>query len=260
MHPSLRLSAATLMSLLPVAARAQISFPVSINRVAAHVTLSRSGVSVGSHGVSAHVPWSAAGRSGTSRTTTRPVSTGTRTTTGTATGSTRRSATRTASAILADAEQYQGIPYVWGGETTRGFDCSGFVQFIYRRHGIELPRVSRDQARVGRNVAPLLDALQPGDLMFFDAHGNDGVVDHVGMYAGDGRMIHSSSSGNGVREESLGTSRGEWFLDHMIVARRVIQDGQSLVDPGFVNSLVKSFARSGVRLQFDPRDDAPRPR
>ncbi len=93
--------------------------------------------------------------------------------------------------IIATAKKYIGVPYVWAGSTPKGFDCSGFVQYVYKAHGITLPRVSRDQYTAGRWIAK--HELQPGDLVFFH-NGNGTAVSHVGIYIGDGQFIHASSS------------------------------------------------------------------
>lgn len=89
------------------------------------------------------------------------------------------------------AYQFVGIPYLWGGRSTKGFDCSGFTQTIYKLHGIDLPRDANMQVNVGQAVA-LDDSLknfQAGDLLFF---GKDlDHITHVGMYIGDGEFIHS---------------------------------------------------------------------
>ncbi len=92
------------------------------------------------------------------------------------------------------AETYQGIPYLWGGtDPERGLDCSGFVQHVYRRLGIELPRVSRDQAREGTEV-PSIDQARPGDLVAFGE-----PVDHISIYVGDGKIIHAPRTGDVVK-------------------------------------------------------------
>ncbi|HUG40754.1 MAG TPA: C40 family peptidase [Longimicrobiales bacterium] len=140
------------------------------------------------------------------------------------------SGTRSASAdavarnVLDTADDYVGVPYRWGGESPReGFDCSGYVQYVFARNGVRVPRVSRDQARAGRPVSPVVSALLPGDLMFYA--GSDGVVNHVAIYAGGDRIIHSSSTGRGVRYDDLSSRRGRYYATRMVAARRVIPDG-----------------------------------
>lgn len=103
--------------------------------------------------------------------------------------------------ILATANGLIGTPYLWGGSTPAGFDCSGFVQYVFARNGITLPRISKEQYTVGTSVE--LSALQPGDLVFFSFN-NDGVVSHDGIYIGNNQFINSSSS-KGVTIYTLGT-------------------------------------------------------
>lgn len=93
--------------------------------------------------------------------------------------------------ILATAKNLIGVPYLWGGSTTKGFDCSGYTQYVYGQHGIKLPRVSRDQFAVGTAVS--FSSLQPGDLVFFSLNG-DGLVSHVGIYMGQNQFISATSS------------------------------------------------------------------
>lgn len=102
------------------------------------------------------------------------------------------SATRTA--IVAYAKQFLGNPYVYGGTSlTNGADCSGFTMRIYEHFGIDTGRTSRDQADNGRAIS--LDAIQPGDLLFY-ASGD--YINHVAMYVGGGQVIHASSSTTGI--------------------------------------------------------------
>ncbi|ENK1242203.1 C40 family peptidase [Clostridium sporogenes] len=90
--------------------------------------------------------------------------------------------------IVNYAKQFQGVPYVGGGETTSGFDCSGFVQYVYKNAaGISLPRTTYDQINVGTPVSQ--SNLQPGDLIFPESN-----IGHVGIYVGNGQMIHASLS------------------------------------------------------------------
>ncbi|HEX8271389.1 MAG TPA: C40 family peptidase [Longimicrobiaceae bacterium] len=116
---------------------------------------------------------------------------------------------------------FLGTRYTWGGNTPEeGFDCSGFLRYVYRAHGIELPRVTRDQAQVGEPVPARIEELRPGDLMFFAKDGS--YIDHAAMYVGDGRILHSSASGKGVRYDDLASRRGEYYRTHFVVARRVL--------------------------------------
>ena len=93
--------------------------------------------------------------------------------------------------IIATAKQYIGVPYLWGGSTPSGFDCSGFVQYVFNRHGISLPRTSKEQWTVGKSVSK--DALKPGDLVFFANTYTTGIS-HLGIYIGNNQFIHASSS------------------------------------------------------------------
>lgn len=161
-----------------------------------------------------------------------------------------RGAPATATRVLATADRYLGVKYVYGGSTPRGFDCSGFVQYVFRQHGVSLPRTSRQQAAVGTRAAARASALRPGDLMLFASNGSR--VDHVAIYAGNDRIVHSTSSGGGVRYDDLRSERGRWFVAHHVASRRVLADGRSLVQSLDGTAL----APAG----FDPPDRAPRPR
>jgi cell wall-associated NlpC family hydrolase len=100
--------------------------------------------------------------------------------------------------VIAAAKKYLGVPYVWGGtDPSKGLDCSGFVQRVYKDLGIDLPRVSRDQARAGTPVASM-DQAKPGDLIAFGS-----PVDHIGIYAGDGKMIVAPSRGDVVKVQDV---------------------------------------------------------
>ena len=122
--------------------------------------------------------------------------------------------------MLRTAETYRGVKYVWGGSSpSQGFDCSGFTKYVFAKYGIALPRTSREQARAGGGVAADFRALRPGDLMLFAEPGQ--AISHVAIYAGDGRIIHASSSVGGVGYTDL-NSGGDWFIDYFVAARRVM--------------------------------------
>ena len=95
------------------------------------------------------------------------------------------------SKIVEVAKKYQGVKYVYGGTTTSGFDCSGYVQYVYKELGISLPRTTGEMYNQGTYVAK--SNLQVGDLIFFNANKN-GKVSHVGIYIGSGQFAHASSS------------------------------------------------------------------
>jgi cell wall-associated NlpC family hydrolase len=96
--------------------------------------------------------------------------------------------------VVGLARRYLGVPYRWGGTNpATGLDCSGLTQLVYRKVGVELPRVSRDQAREGREVGSVA-AARPGDLVFFDS-----PVDHVGIYVGNNKILHAPHAGERVK-------------------------------------------------------------
>jgi hypothetical protein len=166
------------------------------------------------------------------------------------------SATRSAAVVIPTAEHYLGVPYRWGGTSPSGFDCSGFVQYVFAKHGVELPRTSRAQAYAGDRIALDERVLRAGDLIMFAEYGQP--ISHVAIYAGSDRIIHSTSSGGGVRYDDLGSRRGAWFVDHAVVARRIAPPAAGSY---IVRDLISELRSSGVRVDFplDLGDLAPRP-
>jgi len=111
--------------------------------------------------------------------------------------------------VVAYASNFLGTPYLWGGTTPSGFDCSGFTQYVYRHFGISVGRTTYDQINDGVGVSR--DQLQPGDLVFFGKGGNP---THMGMYVGNGAMIHAPHTGDVVKISPINRS-------DYITARRV---------------------------------------
>lgn len=99
-----------------------------------------------------------------------------------------------AKAVVAEAKKYLGTPYAWGGASPGGFDCSGFVQYCYKKVGVSLPRTTYDQINCGIPVKQ--NNLKVGDLVF--PH-----TGHVGIYVGKGKMIHSPQSNDVVRISNI---------------------------------------------------------
>jgi len=115
--------------------------------------------------------------------------------------------------IVQAALRYTGVPYVWGGNSWNGLDCSGFVKAVYGNFGVNLPRVSRDQANVGDPVA--WDDLQAGDRLYFACKNVD--IDHTGIYIGNGLFIHASSRRGGVAVDNLTDG---FYARSLVAARR----------------------------------------
>ena len=110
--------------------------------------------------------------------------------------------------LIETALSYTGTPYLWGGRTTFGIDCSGFTQMVYRMNGIYLPRDASQQAKKGTTLS-FLEECQPGDLAFFD--NAEGAIVHVGIVMEDYKIIHSSGrvridtlDHSGIYNEELG--------------------------------------------------------
>lgn len=155
-------------------------------------------------------------------------------------------ATPSESAVVTEAQKYLGVPYKWGGtDPATGLDCSGFLQVVYKKFGIDLPRVSSQQATAGRPVASLADA-RPGDLVFFDYDPDRAGIDHAGIYLGDGKMIAAPTEGQNVKVQSVGSPT---------VIRRVLPEqagtvaaagGSSIAGVPYADLFAKAGARYGV--------------
>ena len=115
------------------------------------------------------------------------------------------------------AMEHLGTPYRFGGSTAKGFDCSGFARFIFKKVGIELPRSSVEQSRAGRHVPK--GELRVGDLLCFN--NGRGRISHVGIYIGHGDFIHSTSTGGRVQIDSLGEP---WWTKSLETIRRVLPE------------------------------------
>jgi cell wall-associated NlpC family hydrolase len=112
--------------------------------------------------------------------------------------------------VVGIAMRYLGVPYVWGGSSPSGFDCSGFVMYVYGQMGVSLPHYTGAQWNVGVGVSR--SDLQPGDLVFFDGLG------HVGIYIGGGQFIHAPHTGDVVKVSAM----TGWYASTYVGARRII--------------------------------------
>lgn len=120
----------------------------------------------------------------------------------------------TSSDFKATSQKYLGVPYVYGGTTTSGFDCSGYVTAVFREFDVSLPRTSSSMYGVGKSVDK--NDLVPGDLVFFNTSGSG--ISHVGIYFGGGKFIHSQT-GKGV---SITDLNDKWYWGNRYVgAKRV---------------------------------------
>ena len=117
-----------------------------------------------------------------------------------------------AASLTRSAMRFLGVPYTFGGTTTRGFDCSGYVQHVFALLGIRIPRTADAQYEVGKRVA----RVAPGDLVFFQTY--TAGASHVGIYLGNGNFVHSSSS-HGVEVSALHDS---YWASRYLGAKRIL--------------------------------------
>jgi len=124
-------------------------------------------------------------------------------------------AEKLADEIIAYAKTLLGVPYRWGGYSTKGFDCSGFTKYVFAKFGIDLPRSSYAYSGIGTKVSR--SELRKGDILMWDTEKN-GTIGHVGIYMGDGMFIHASTSKGKVVTRSLSS-----YSEKYMGARRVIK-------------------------------------
>ncbi|WP_207455040.1 C40 family peptidase [Herbiconiux sp. SYSU D00978] len=115
----------------------------------------------------------------------------------------------TGSAVVAAAKQYLGVPYVFGGTTREGMDCSGLVQRVFADLGIDVPRLVSGQGALGQEIPSLAEA-KPGDLVVADDNS------HIGIYVGDGKMLHAPRAGKDVQIADL------WWNENEMTIRRLV--------------------------------------
>jgi peptidoglycan DL-endopeptidase CwlO len=116
--------------------------------------------------------------------------------------------------VVQTAMRYIGVPYSFGGSTPDGFDCSGFVRFVFARSGLDLPRMADEQYELGYPVT--MSHLQPGDTVYFTTYASG--ISHVGIYLGDGRFVSSTSS-RGVVVDRMDSS---YWGSRYVGARRLL--------------------------------------
>ena len=147
--------------------------------------------------------------------------------------------------VVALAKQHLGTPYVWGGEAPGGFDCSGLMQWAYGQVGVDLPRVSTQQAKAGRAVTAA--EARPGDLVFFER----GAVDHIGMYAGEGKWVVAPKTGDVVKVQDVDLSKATTI-------RRVLPEtappaaAPAVAPAGGATPYAALFAKAGAQHGVSP--------
>lgn len=118
--------------------------------------------------------------------------------------------------VIAYAKTFLGTPYVYGGSSPKGFDCSGFTSYVYKQFGVSLNRSSSAQLSNCTKISK--SDLQPGDLVFFSRSSSSSTIGHVGIYIGNGNFIHSSSPGDVVKIDSMSSS---YYSSHYVASGRI---------------------------------------
>ena len=150
--------------------------------------------------------------------------------------------TASGSAIVSEASKFLGVPYLWGGESPSGFDCSGLVQYVFGQLGVEVPRGSVDQSEVGTEVASLSEA-QPGDLLFFEPGQNGappGKPGHVAIYIGNGEMIDAPETGETVQVQAVPCQP--------LAIRRITVPADATADSASTQAVATSSSGTSVQM------------
>jgi len=127
--------------------------------------------------------------------------------------------TATPAAVIETARSYLGVPHCMGGTTAKCMDCSGLIYRVFATHGVTLPHSSEEQARYGRIIEDR-DMLMPGDLLFFvRTYSTSRLITHTGLYIGDGKFIHTSSS----RGVVITSADDPWWKERYIFATRLFE-------------------------------------
>lgn len=166
---------------------------------------------------------------------------------------------RTGEDVVKEARKWMGVRYRHGGQTRRGVDCSGLTMMVYKRFGVSLQHWDDKQYRTGVRVS---GRPEPGDLVFFNEHGRG--ISHVGIYAGDGKLIHASDYFNKVTESDMKFIKGYVGAKRMLINGRPIKqstdkqtdedrdDGEAFSEEEAAPSLVESPTSSTDKVSLPP--------
>lgn len=151
--------------------------------------------------------------------------------------------------IEALATQYIGGKYIWGGETPKGFDCSGYTQYIYKQIGINLPRTALQQSKIGKTIKH--EKYKKGDLLFFLTDRKRNIpITHVGIYLENDNFIHAASTKKGIIISDLSTSQ---YGKALVSASRVLsQEQQQEFRPKLFSRLFIQAIKSDTKIAISP--------